>query len=157
MVQKFHPQGVIWVGPGMGACQKKKLQLSCPVYKDVHAVAKVLKCLCQNIHIALQGAKISCAKTSMVPKIPCVKMSSCRKWRWNVHVQLCPQGQNVPVMKCLCRNVSFQNVRCRNGGKLFIRAAMLTWQYFVNIHKIVQACCHGGIGKEKSHHWWSCL
>ena len=40
-------------------------------------------------------------------------MSMCRN-TYRAETCMC---RNVPVMKCLCLNVSGQNVRCQNGGK----------------------------------------
>ena len=61
-----------------------------------------------NIHVPkCSGKEISSAKMSMVPKIPCAKMSLCRKvlvskcpWRWNVYVPVRLQGRNMHVPKC---------------------------------------------------------
>ena len=55
MVQKVHLRGVIWVGPGMVACQKKKLRLSCPVYEDVHAYSDVFVTLTTDQYLGTGG------------------------------------------------------------------------------------------------------
>ena len=48
-----------------------------------------------------------------VPKCPCAEMSICH----NVYVAKSPWCWKVPRMKCPCRNVSWQNVRCQNKPK----------------------------------------
>ena len=40
MVQKIHPQGVIWVRPGLVTCQKKNDNLAVQ-YEDVHDLDSV--------------------------------------------------------------------------------------------------------------------
>ena len=40
-------------------------------------VAQVPKCLCRNVHITLQGAKISLRRNVQVPKYPCAEMFRC--------------------------------------------------------------------------------
>ena len=55
------------------------------VHGHFGTVAQVPRCLCQNVHIALQGAKISMCRNVQVPKIPHAENSPCRK---------------VPVLKC---------------------------------------------------------
>ena len=59
-------------------------------------VAQVPKCLYQNVHIALQGAKISMCRNVQVPKYPCAKMFMYRKFL----VLKIPHAKNSP-----CRNV----------------------------------------------------
>ena len=74
--------------------------------------------LCRNVHFPKYPV-------FMVPKIPCAKMTPCRKvlvskhpQRQNVHVPVCLQGWNMHVPKCPCDvRVSCKNVRCQNGGK----------------------------------------
>ena len=41
MVQKIHPQGVIWVSPGLVTCQKKNDDLAVQ-YEDVHELSDEL-------------------------------------------------------------------------------------------------------------------
>ena len=41
--KNIHPRGVIWVGPGMVAWQKKRWRLSCPVYEDSHGLDMEMK------------------------------------------------------------------------------------------------------------------
>ena len=77
-------------------------------------VAQVPKCLCQNIHIALQGAKISMCKMFRcrnipvpVPKIPHAKNSLCRKFpmskRSRVEMSICRNIRSAE--RCMCQNV----------------------------------------------------
>ena len=90
-------------------------------------VAQVPKCLCQNVHIALQGAKISLCRNVQVPKIPHAENSPCRKFPMSkcsgVEMSICRNVRsaewcmcrNVPVMKNPRRNDSCRNVPYRNG------------------------------------------
>ena len=55
-------------------------------------VAQVPKCLCRNVHIALQGAKISMCRNVQVPKYPCAEMFRCRKFL----VPKIPRAENSP-------------------------------------------------------------
>ena len=59
-------------------------------------VAQVPICLCRNVHISLQGAKISMRQNVQVPKYPCAEMFRCRKFL----VPKIPRAENTP-----CRNV----------------------------------------------------
>ena len=59
-------------------------------------VAQVPKCLCRNVHIALQGAKISLCQNVPVPKIPRAKNSLCRKG---------PLPKRPRVETSICQNV----------------------------------------------------
>ena len=90
-------------------------------------VAQVPKCLCQNVHIALQGAKISISQNIPVLKCSGVEKSLSRKFPMlkhsNVEKSICQnvrsaersKCRNVPLMKHPCRDGSYQNVSCRNG------------------------------------------
>ena len=91
--------------------------------------APVPKCLCQNLYIALQSAKMYMCQNVHVPKYPCVKMSQCRNvpvskrpWCRNIPMLKCSRAKmssclKIPVMKCLCRNISCRNVRYQNKSK----------------------------------------
>ena len=59
-------------------------------------VAQVPKCLCRNVYIALQGAKISMCRNVQVPKYPCAEMFLCQKFL----VPKIPRAEKSP-----CRNV----------------------------------------------------
>ena len=103
-------------------------------------VAQVPKCLCQNVHIALQGAKISMCRNVQVlkyptpkclwcwkllmPKISCAEKSPC----WNIPVLKCasaetstgPNGvraQMFPWWNIRAKMTLTGNLRCQNGGK----------------------------------------
>ena len=67
-------------------------------------VAQVPKCLCQNDHIALQGAKISMCWNVQVPKYPRGEMF----WCWKVHLPERSQCQTVHVLKCSRDEASVQ-------------------------------------------------
>ena len=83
---------------------------------------------CQNIHVLkCSCAEISHAERSMAPKCPWAKNSLGQ----NAHgdkVSMCRCGRraktysrrNVLVMKCPSWNVSCLNVRCGDGGKLYL-------------------------------------
>ena len=59
-------------------------------------VEQVPKCLCVNVHIALQGAKISRFRNVQVRKYPCTEMFLCQKFL----VPKIPRAENT-----LCRNI----------------------------------------------------
>ena len=67
-------------------------------------VAQVPKCLCRNVHIALQGAKISMCWNVQVPKYPRGEMF----WCWKVHLPERSQCQTVHVLKCSRDEASVQ-------------------------------------------------
>ena len=63
------------------------------------------------------------------------KMSMCRNI-YRAETYMC---RNIPVMKCLCRNDSGRNVRCRNGGKPIIPYTLHDWNKSrVYIHKSLE-------------------
>ena len=74
-------------------------------HRHFDTVAQVPKCLCRNIHIALQGAKISMCRNVQVPKYPCAEMFRCRKFL----VPKIPRAENSP-----CRNVPV--LKCPSAG-----------------------------------------
>ena len=82
-------------------------------------------CYCAKMSMCRNVPMLKCS----VPKIPLAENSSCQKLsmskRFRVETSICRNVrsaercscQNVPVMKHLSRNDSYQNLRCRNGGK----------------------------------------
>ena len=91
-------------------------------FRHMDIFAQVPKCLCQNVHIALQGAKISMCRNVQVPKCSGAEISLCR----NVQVPKILHAENSPcrkypmskrsgVEKSICRNVrSAERFMCRN-------------------------------------------
>ena len=74
--------------------------------------------LCRNVHIALQGAKISmCRRNVPVLKIHCAENSPCQYFPMSkgspVETSIC---QNIrSAERCMCRNVPVMTHQCRNG------------------------------------------
>ena len=91
--------------------------------------AQAPKCLSENVHIALHGAKICQCQNVYVPKYPCSKIlqchnnpipkclrteiSRCQKvsmpkqpQRQNIHVPERPHSRKVPISKCSCDETS---------------------------------------------------
>ena len=125
-IWKFCPHGCVQGLFGMGTFRHKDFLATWTFrHRDISAhghfgtVAQVPKCLCRNVHIALQGAKISMCLNVQLPKHPVLK----HPWCQNVPMQKSPCVEKSMETKCPCAG--------KSAGPKHAHAKMPQWW---NVH-----------------------